>query len=134
LKKLGIDLVVTNTADHNSIVKDKGAWDIYVSAFVTCGTGDPLNFFSTLCLDKSSKNRGGYHSDRVEALAGELASTFDRKRRGELAVQLQQELLHDDAFMFFSFLKMSMLSKAEVKGLQAHTSDYYELTKELAFK
>lgn len=134
LKKLGIDLVVNNTADHNRVVKDPRAWDIYVSAFVTCGTGDPLNFFSTVCLDSSTKNRGGYHSGRVEALAKEMKGTFDRQKRGELAVQIQQELLDDAAFCFFSFLKMSMISKAEVQGLKAHTSDYYEITKELSFK
>lgn len=134
LKKLGIDLVINNTADHNTVVRDPKAWDIYVSAFVTCGTGDPLNFFSTVCLDSSTKNRGGYHSDRVEELARELKGTFDRQRRGKLAVEIQQELLDDAAFCFFSFLKMSMISKAEIQGLKASASDYYEITKELSFK
>ena len=78
LKDIGIQLDLNVTADHNSIVKDQSAWDIYVGANVNSGLGDPTNFFSTHCLDASTKNRGSYHSDRLEELAAALNGT-DRK-------------------------------------------------------
>ena len=61
-------------------VKDTSAWDVYVGANVNCGLGDPTNFFSTHCLDASTKNRGQYHSDKLEELAVQLNSTFRYNR------------------------------------------------------
>ena len=61
-----------------------------------------------------------------------MAKTFDTERRGELAVKIQQTILDDNAFVFCSHLKMSMISKATVKGLVAHPCDFYEITVDLA--
>lgn len=131
LKEIGIEMIPNITADHNSIWKEADQWDVYVAANVNCGLGDPMNFFSTHCLDASTKNRGQYHNDKVEELAAELYQSFDTDKRTELTIQLQQELLNDNAFVFCSFLRMSMISKANVTGLTAHTCDFYELTAEL---
>ena len=61
----------------------------------------------------------------------ELNSTFDKDEHNRIAIEMQQILLDDNAFIFCSFLRMSMISKANVTGLTAHTSDYYELTADL---
>ena len=131
LKDIGIRVDLNITADHNSIAKDKTAWDIYVGANVNCGLGDPTNFFSTHCLDASTKNRGAFHSDKLEKLAVELNDTFDKDTRNQIALEMQQILLDDNAFIFCSFLRMSMISKANVTGLTAHATDFYELTADL---
>lgn len=131
LKDIGIRVDLNITADHNSIAKDKTAWDIYVGANVNCGLGDPTNFFSTHCLDASTKNRGAFHSDKLEELAVELNDTFDKDTRNQIALEMQQILLDDNAFIFCSFLRMSMISKANVTGLTAHATDFYELTADL---
>ena len=72
-----------------------------------------------------------YHNDTLEALAAELSQTFDTKARSDLAVQMQQILLDDDAYVFCSHLQMSMVSKAQVTGLTAHPCDFYEITADL---
>lgn len=131
LKEIGIDLKLNITADHNSIAADPAAFDIYAGANVNSGLGDPTNFFSTHCLDASVKNRGGYHSGKLEALAVELNSTFDKEKRDKIALEMQQILLDDNAFVFCSFLRMSMISKSGVIGLTAHPCDFYELTADL---
>ena len=132
LKDIGIEVIINSTADHNSIRKDPTAWDVYASAMVTAPTGDPEYFFTTHCLDSSSTNNGHYHSDRLEALEKELAGTFDTAKRGELAIQMQQTILDDNAFIFCSHLKMSLISKSSVTGFTAHPCDFYEITAELA--
>ena len=131
LGAIGFDVQINNTADHNRIRTDTGAWDIYVSAMVTAPTGDPEYFFAYHCLDSSSNNDGHYHSDRLEALAAEMAKTFDTERREALAVEMQQVILDDNAYVFCSHLRMSMISKASVTGLTAHPCDYYEITADL---
>lgn len=132
LKDIGFSVSINSTADHNSIRVDPTAWDVYASAMVTAPTGDPEYFFTTHCLDSSSANNGHYHSDQLEALEAEMAATFDTERRAELAVAMQQTLLDDNAFIFCSHLKMSMISKAGVTGLVAHPCDFYEVTVDLA--
>lgn len=132
LKEIGMDVEINSTADHNSIRADSSAWDVYASAMVTAPTGDPEYFFTTHCLDNSAVNNGHYHSDRLEELEKELAVTFDMEQRNQLAVEMQQVLLDDNAFVFCSHLKMSMISKSSVEGLVAHPCDYYEITVDLA--
>ena len=131
LKDIGMDVQINNTKDHNTIRKDPTAWDIWVSANVNAGLGDPANFFATYCLDNSVKNSGGHHSDKLEELAAQLDTTFDVNERARLAIEMQQELLDDNSYVFCSFLRMSMISKANVTGLEAHACDFYELTADL---
>ena len=134
LKEIGMDVQINNTKDHNTIRKDPAAWDIWVSANVNAGLGDPANFFATYCLDNSVKNSGGHHSDRLEQLAAQLDVTFDVNERAKLAIEMQQELLDDNSYVFCSFLRMSMIFKANVTGLEAHACDFYELTADLDIK
>ena len=131
LKAIGFDVSINCTADHNRIRKDPTLWDVYASAMVTAPTGDPQYFFTTCCLDSSTVNNGHYHSDALEALAAEIEKTFDTAKRGELAVKMQQTILDDNAWVFCSHLRMSIISRKGVTGLVAHPCDFYEITAEL---
>lgn len=131
LKDIGISVTINCTADSNSIRKDSTAWDVYASAMVTAPTGDPEYFFTTCCLDSATANNGHYHNDKLEALAKELATEFDLDKRSALAVEMQQIILDDNAYVFCSFLRMSMIAKTNVTGLTAHPCDYYEITADL---
>ena len=127
LKKIGIEVQIQCTANHLELLK-KGNWDVYVSAFVSAPTGDPEYFFTTHCLQDSSKNRGGYYSETLEMLEQQLSGEFDTEKRTELAIEMTQTLLDDHMFFFVSHLKMSMVSGEGVTGLMAHPCDYYEIT------
>lgn len=131
LKQIGIDVQINSTADHNSIRKDPSAWDVYASAMVTAPTGDPEYFFTYCTLDSSDSNVGHYHSDKLEGLAAQMAQTFNTKQRSDLAVQMSQTILDDNAYVFASHLKMSMIAKKNIKGLVAHPCDFYEITADL---
>ncbi len=134
LKAIGINAEINCTADHNKLRKDPATWDVYASAMVTAPTGDPEYFFTSCCLDASPVNNGHYHSDRLEAQAKEMASEFDPARRAKLAVDMQQTILDDNAYVFCSFLQMSLVSKAGVTGYDAHPCDYYQVTADLDVK
>ena len=130
LKQIGIEVKINCTANHLDYVK-KGEWDIYASAFVCAPTGDPEYFFTTHCLKNSSKNRGGYYNEQLEQLEEQLSTTFDTEGREQLGIKMTQTILDDNAFIFASHLKMSIVSGEGVSGLTAHPSDYYEITAEL---
>jgi len=131
LEEIGINVLINVTPDNNTLRLNPSAWDVYASAMVTAPTGDPQYFFTTHCLDASTQNNGHYHSEKLETLAAELATAFDASRREELAIQMQQTILDDNAFVFCSHLRMNIISRKGVTGLTAHPCDFYEITAEL---
>ena len=131
LKEIGIDVEVNSTANHTDIRKDASAWDVYVSALTTAPTGDPEYFFKATCLSDSTKNFGAYENAELDALAGQLHTTFDVDERASIASQMSQAILDDHGYFFASFLQMGIVSQANVKGLAAHPCDYYEITVDL---
>ncbi|MDD6065045.1 MAG: ABC transporter substrate-binding protein [Firmicutes bacterium] len=133
LKEIGIQVEVNNTENTKDFL-EKGDWDIFASAFVAAPTGDPEYFFTTHCLQDSAKNRGKYYNEELESLEKQLHEEFDKEKRGELAVKMQQIILDDCGFVFASHLKMSFVMKSNVVGFEAHPSDYYEITADLDYE
>lgn len=131
LKEIGIAVDINCTANRREFLADLNSWDIYASALVTAPSGDPQYFFTTSCLPGMSYNFGAYENEAVTGLISQLSTEFDPARRGELAIELQQAILDDHAFIFCSFLEMSMISKHNVTGYTAHACDYYQVTAEL---
>ena len=131
LKEIGIEVDINCTADNNEVVKDSSAWDVYAMANVQAPTGDPEYWFTVFATTTSAKNQGKYSSEKLDALEGQLSQTFDVDERAELAVQMQQTVLDDNAFVFCSFLKMSMISRANVSNYTSHACDYYQVTADL---
>ncbi len=76
-------------------------------------------------------NFGDYENDAVNDMIQQLSTEFDTDKRAELAIQLQQAILDDNAYIFCSFLQMNMISKANVSNWTAHACDYYEVTVDL---
>ena len=131
LRQIGIDVDINCTAARREFLADMDSWDIYASSMVTAPSGDPQYFFTSCCLPGQSYNFGAYDNPEVTAMINELSSEFDSDRRGELAVDLQQAILDDDAYIFCSFLEMNMISRSRVTGYTAHACDYYQVTAEL---
>ena len=132
LGEIGFEVEVNCTANHTSIRTDTSAWDVYASALVTAPTGDPEYFFSATCVTDAPKNFGGYSNPDLDALAEQLSEEFDTGKRAELATQMQQVILDDDAYVFASHLTMGIVSRANVSGIAPHPCDYYEVTAGLA--
>ena len=131
LKEIGIKLNVNATDNYKTFLKN-GEYDIYAKAFVTAPTGDPEYYFTTHVLDSSAYNHGFYHSDRIEELEQQLRNTYGAEARSKIAIQMEQQLLDDCAFLYASHLRMSFVMKKGVQGFKAHPSDYYEITAALA--
>ena len=60
-----------------------------------------------------------------------MKATFDTDKRAKLATEMTQTILDDNAFIFASHLRMSIVSGKGVTGLKAHPCDYYEITVDL---
>ena len=79
----------------------------------------------------SKIDAGNVDGTELTDLMNQMATEFDTARRGELAIELQQAILDDNAYIFCSFLQMNMISKATVSNWTAHACDYYEVTVDL---
>ena len=71
------------------------------------------------------------NQDKLEDLEKQMKKEFDADKRSDLAIQMQQTILDDNAYVFCSHLRMSMIMQSNVTGLTAHPCDYYELTADL---
>ena len=131
LKDIGIDVDINCTANRREFLADMTSFDIYASALVTAPSGDPQYFFTTSCLPEMSYNFGMYENPEVNDMIRQLSEEFDTQGRAKLAIDLQQKILDDNAFVFCSFLQMNMISKANVSNWTAHACDYYEVTVDL---
>jgi len=70
-------------------------------------------------------------SPKLDTLGEQLMQEFDKNKRSALAIQMEQQILNDVAFIFASHLKMSFVMKNSVTGFQPHPADYYEITADL---
>ena len=131
LKEIGVDVDINCTANRREFLADMGSWDIYASAMVTAPSGDPQYFFTSCCVPGMSYNFGGYENPQATEKIEELSREFDTDKRAEIAVELQQMILDDNAYVFCSFLQMNMISKENVKNYTAHACDYYQVTADL---
>lgn len=131
LREIGIDVDINCTANRRQFLADSSSFDIYASALVTAPSGDPQYFFTTSCVPGMSYNFGAYDNPEVTALIETLSKEFDTDKRAEIAVNLQQMILDDHAYIFCSFLQMNMISKDPVKNYTAHACDYYQVTADL---
>ncbi|MBO5617498.1 MAG: ABC transporter substrate-binding protein, partial [Pseudobutyrivibrio sp.] len=131
LKEIGMNVDINCTANRRDFLADMSSFDIYASALVTAPSGDPQYFFTTSCVPGMDYNFGAYDNAEVTALINELSTEFDTDKRAELAIELQQKILDDNAYIFCSFLQMNMISKANVSNWTAHACDYYEVTVDL---
>ncbi len=129
-KQAGIDVQVNATDSYKDFLK-AGDYDVFANAFVAAPTGDPQYYFTTHVVDGSDYNRGHYHNDQVETLVTQLRNEFDTEKRSDLAIQISQQVLNDNAYIYASHLKMSFVMKKGVTGFTAHPSDYYEITADL---
>lgn len=129
-KKAGIDVKVNATDSYKDFLK-AGNYDVFANAFVTAPTGDSQYYFTTHVVDGSDYNTGHYHNDKVEKLVEQLHNEFDTNKRSNLAVQISQQILDDNAYIYASYLKMSFVMKKGITGFTAHSSDYYEITADL---
>lgn len=131
LKDIGMQIDVNSTADCNSIVQDMSAWDVFAMANVNAPTGDPEYWFTVMAYSSAAKNRGHYNNPELDAMEDRLSKEFDPAKRAELALEMQQLILDDNAYVFCSFLKMSHISRSNVTGYIAHACDYYQVTADL---
>ena len=132
-KKVGIDVKV-KTVDYNLLDKIgiNGEYDLLISNITTANTGDPeiyLNWYwRTNINGNNPQNGSGYSNPEYDALCAQLAVEFDRAKRRQLMIDMQQILLDDGAALFLGYPETNIISSTKITGAIMHPADYYWIT------
>lgn len=133
LKKLGFDIKI-NTVDYNLIdgMGIKGEYDLLISNITTANTGDPEIFLTwywkTNTNGNNPQNGSGYSNPVYDAKLNELSMEFDKEKRRQLIIELQQILLDDSASIFLGYPQTNIINAKSVDGVKMYPSDYYWIT------
>ena len=130
-KAVGIKAVLTGVEDADSTYRVTGEYDLALYCMIADQAGDPSFGINALFRQNSNWALGGFHSDECEALINELESEPDADRRAELANQIVQMAIDDDAFGFIGlFNKTSVAAPGVVNIGENSPFDFYGVSAE----
>lgn len=138
-KKVGIDVELHNV-DYNILdgMRQKGEFDMIISNILVATTGDPEIYLSwywkTNVNGSNPQNGTGYSNPEFDAMANQLAVTFDPQERRQLMIQMQQVILNDAAGLFLGYPKTNMISHSYLNGAEILPADYYWVTSNISHK
>lgn len=134
-KKAGFDVKI-KSVDYNLIDKMgiNGDYGLLISNITTANTGDPeifLNWYWRTNNGDNPQNGSGYSNPALDAKFKELSSEFDRQKRRQLIIDIQQIIMNDGAALFLGYPETNIISSTSIEGAQMYPSDYYWLTSKI---
>lgn len=90
--------------------------------------GDPYYFINATLRDGAYYDCGGFDDENCEALIDELAYETDAARRAELANQIIQIAIDDNAFGYVGLFNKITAMRSGVRGISENCPyDYYRI-------
>ncbi len=135
-KKVGIDVKI-KSVDYNLIDKMgiNGEYDLLISNITTANTGDPeifLNWYWRTNKDGDNPQNGsGYSNPALDAKFAELSTEFDKAKRRQLIIDIQQIIMNDAAGLFLGYPETNIISSTKITGATMYPSDYYWVTNKI---
>ncbi len=124
VKQAGIH-VELQQVDSISEFQDKGNYDIVATNWQVLSTGDPQWFLDSMYKSGASSNYGNYSNPDLDAIADELAGTFDIAGREALTIEAEKVLLDDVASIYLVGENNFVVSNAKVQNVVPYPIDYY---------
>ena len=129
LQQIGIKLEINATDAYKAFVRVR-QFDLVAESMATAPTGDPEYYFMSHIVPEAVDNVGNYYSPEILRLTDQLHNTFDKQTRSNYAIQISQQIVDDCALCYVAHQHMSVVTKSNVYGLNAHPSEYYGITSE----
>ena len=133
LKKLGFDINI-KTVDYNLVdqMGIKGEYDLLISNITTANTGDPEIFLSWYWKSnlngENPQNGSGYSNPALDAKFEALSVEFDKEKRRQLIIEIQQIIMNDGAALFLGYPQTNIVSSKALANVKMYPSDYYWIT------
>ena len=116
LKAAGIKAEVQSYEDPDAGYITTGDFEIGLYNLISAPSGDPY-YFLNLTMGSGAYNAGGYENEEVAAALAELAVEKDPGKRAELAKQMVQTAIDDDAYGYLCFLVKATILQKGVRNI-----------------
>ncbi|MEA4965036.1 MAG: ABC transporter substrate-binding protein [Oscillospiraceae bacterium] len=116
LKAVGIDSKLTCEEDPDSTYIATGDFDIALYCMIADKAGDPYYLIDAVLRQDSRWAIAGFDSDECEKLIGQLQYETDTAKRAELANQIVQISIDDNAFGYVGLFNKTTVLRAGVTG------------------
>ena len=133
LKKLGFDINI-KSVDYNLVdqMGIKGEYDLLISNITTANTGDPEIYLSWYWKSNingdNPQNGSGYSNPALDAKFNALSVEFDKQKRRQLIIEIQQMIMDDGAALFLGYPQTNIIFNNALSGVRMFPSDYYWVT------
>ena len=126
LKAIGIDSTLTVEEDPDATYIATADFDLALYCMISDKCGDPLYFIDSTLADGAYYNVGGFKSDECQKLIEQLRVEVDTAKRAELANQIIQIAIDDNAFGYVGLFSHTTVMKPNVSGFAENVPfDFY---------
>ncbi|MGI6307738.1 MAG: ABC transporter substrate-binding protein [Dethiobacteria bacterium] len=130
LKAVGIKATLTVSEDPDGTYMTTGDFDIGLYCMIANPSADPFYFMNRV-VGGGIYTSGGYDNVEAKELLSQLYSEPDAAKRAELAVQMQQLILDDEAMGFMALLnKITAMRSGVVNCSENNPISFYFLNAE----
>ncbi|RDU24934.1 ABC transporter substrate-binding protein [Anaerosacchariphilus polymeriproducens] len=128
LKTIGIKGTLTCEVDPDETYIATGDFDIALYCMIADKAGDPYYFISCTLAKGAPYNCGGFSNEKTQKLIDELKVTSNNDRRAELANEIVQTAIDEDAFGYVAlFNKTTVMRNNVVNVFENCPFDFYFL-------
>lgn len=128
LKAIGIQATLTCEEDPDGTYITTGDFDIALYCMIADKAGDPYYFISCTLAEDAPYNCGGFSNAKAQSLIAELKVETNTERRAELANQIVQIAIDEDAFGYVAlFNKTTVMQNGVTNVAENCPFDFYFL-------
>jgi peptide/nickel transport system substrate-binding protein len=126
LKAIGIDSVLGVEEDPDSTYIANSDFDLALYCMIADKSGDPLYFIESVLKDGAYYDCGGFNDDHCEELIDQLKYETDTAKRADLANEIVQIAIDDNAFGFVGLFNSTTVLRPGVSGFAENIPfDFY---------
>ena len=126
LKAIGVDSTLAAEEDPDSTYIANSDFDLALYCMIADKSGDPLYFIESTLKDGAYYDCGFFDDDHCEELIGQLKYETDTARRAELANEIVQIAIDDNAFGYVGLFNNTTVLRPGVSGFAEYIPfDFY---------
>jgi len=126
LRELGVQATLSSYEKPDATYLATGDFDIALYSMNADMSGDPAFFINSTLKDGSFCNAGGFKNAECEKLITQLSNEMDPVKRAELAVQIVQMAIDDNAFGYVALFNKITVLRPGVTGYAENSPfDFY---------
>lgn len=126
LRDIGVDSTITSYEDPDATYIATGDFDLALYCMIADKAGDPLYFIDSTLAEGAYYDCGGFDDDHCQELIEKLRFEVDEDRRAELANEIVQIAIDDNAFGYVGLFNHTTVLKKGMTGFAENIPfDFY---------